>query len=199
MDYTPIKALNTMNPDWKIKVRVIKKRDKKYWKNDRGEGVLMNIDLMDAYGDQIQATFFKSAVDYFESRIEENKVYLFSNGIIKMANTKFSSIKNEYSLTFNKDAEIIEVNDDGTIKSQSYSFTSLKALNQKTSNNKDQITIDFIGIIIDEGEEVEINLKSGGTKTKRNITLADNSSEPGYAIEVALWGEQGKTFKGTKG
>jgi len=45
---------------------VTKKYDKRTWNNARGKGYLMNIDLIDAFGSQIQATFFKEAVDKFE-------------------------------------------------------------------------------------------------------------------------------------
>ena len=48
--YTPIKALSTFNYDWRIKARLIKKHDRKQWKNSRSEGYLLNIDLMDMHG-----------------------------------------------------------------------------------------------------------------------------------------------------
>lgn len=47
----------------------MKKYDKKEWDNERGKGLLMNVDLMDAFGSQIQATFFKEAADKFEKVI----------------------------------------------------------------------------------------------------------------------------------
>ena len=46
----------------------------------------MNVDFMDSHGTQIQATFFKEAVDRFEALIKENHVYIVSNGSIKTAN-----------------------------------------------------------------------------------------------------------------
>ena len=56
--YTPIKSLNTFLFDWKIKARVTKKHNKKTWKNNRGQGTLLNVELIDNQGTQIQATFF---------------------------------------------------------------------------------------------------------------------------------------------
>jgi hypothetical protein len=56
--YTPIKSLNTFLFDWKIKGRVTKKQAKKSWKNAKGTGTLLNIELIDHQGTQIQATFF---------------------------------------------------------------------------------------------------------------------------------------------
>jgi hypothetical protein len=45
--YTPIKSLNTFLFDWKIKARVTKKLPKKSWKNAKGGGNLLNIELID--------------------------------------------------------------------------------------------------------------------------------------------------------
>ena len=48
--YTPIKALSTFNYDWRIKARITKKGERRTWKNQRTEGYLMNVDLMDKHG-----------------------------------------------------------------------------------------------------------------------------------------------------
>ena len=63
-----------------------KKYDRRSWNNARGSGYLMNVDLIDAFGAQIQATFFKDAVDKFEPKLKQNLVYTFSGGQVKMAN-----------------------------------------------------------------------------------------------------------------
>ena len=85
----------------------------------------MNIELVDYYRTAIQATFFNDAVDKFEPKLKENSVYLFSKGTVKPANTKFTSIKNEYSLTFGPYAEITEVKDEGDIDEISFDFVPL--------------------------------------------------------------------------
>lgn len=46
--YTPIKALSTFNYDWRLKARLVKVYPKRYYKNNKG--CLMNIELMDMYG-----------------------------------------------------------------------------------------------------------------------------------------------------
>lgn len=48
----------------------------------------------------MQATMFKDAVDKLDPILKENCVYTFSNAQVKMANAKFSSIKNDFSLVF---------------------------------------------------------------------------------------------------
>lgn len=45
--FTPIKSLNTFMFDWIIKARVTKKHGKRSWVNNRGEGTLLNIELID--------------------------------------------------------------------------------------------------------------------------------------------------------
>lgn len=48
----------------------------------------------------------------YDEIIKENGVYLFSNGTVKMANNKYSSIKNDYCIIFDRSSEIQEVQDD---------------------------------------------------------------------------------------
>lgn len=58
IEYTPIKSLNTFLHDWKIKARVTKKHQMRFYKNARGDGSILNIELIDNQGTQIQGTFF---------------------------------------------------------------------------------------------------------------------------------------------
>lgn len=54
----PIKALNQFNRDWCIKARVLKKADLRTFRNAKGEGFILNLDLIDREGTMIQATAF---------------------------------------------------------------------------------------------------------------------------------------------
>jgi hypothetical protein len=45
---------------------------------------------------------FKDACDKFEPIIQEGKIFLLSNGTVKIANQKFTSIKNDFCLVFDK-------------------------------------------------------------------------------------------------
>ena len=44
---TPIKVLTNNVLDWVIKARITKKYERKTWSNHRGQGYLLNIDLID--------------------------------------------------------------------------------------------------------------------------------------------------------
>ena len=49
--YIPISKLHpSMKWEWRIKARLTKKGERRNWKNERGEGYLMNIELIDEDG-----------------------------------------------------------------------------------------------------------------------------------------------------
>jgi hypothetical protein len=49
-DYMPINAINTFTRDLCFKARVIKKPALRSYKNDKGEGKILTIDLIDKEG-----------------------------------------------------------------------------------------------------------------------------------------------------
>ncbi|CDW80181.1 replication protein a 70 kda dna-binding subunit-like [Stylonychia lemnae] len=193
-NYMPIKALTSFNYEWTIKARVIKKHETKTWKNKRSEGQLLNIDLMDSYGTQIQSTFFREALRKYGSMIEERKVYLFSNGQVKISNQKFTSIKNDFCLVFDKHADIVEVPDDDSIDENGYSFVGINEI-QKLDKSIKKV-IDIIGVLINSGQITEVTTKNGQIKEKRLITIADDTN---LAIQVCFWAEMVHKFDDISG
>ena len=95
----PIKALNTFSRDWKIQARVIDKSEKRLTKNG---GSMLKLELIDRYNTSIEATFFNDSADHFENKIQAGKVYEFYDGHVKLANKKFTTIKNDFTLTFER-------------------------------------------------------------------------------------------------
>ena len=77
----------------------------------------------------------------------QDKVYLFSNGSIKMTNQKYTSIKNDYSIVFDRNSEIEEVDDDTQIKKQGFCFSMIDEIN----HYEQMRTIDIIGIVTNIG------------------------------------------------
>jgi len=177
--YMPIKALNTFSRDWKIQARVASKSDKRQTRNG---GSLLKIELVDMYGTQIEGTFFNEAADIFEHKIQENKVFLFSNGVVKMANKRFTSIKNDFCIVFEKNAQIVEVADDGSIAEQAFDFTEIKNIQDIVQLK----TLDIVGVITEISEKETVNLRSGQQKVRKYVTLIDDSS---CSISLTLWGE----------
>lgn len=175
--YTPIKSLNNFNHDWRIKARVTKKHDMRTWKNAKSEGFVFNIELMDSQGTQIQATFFNESAEKYERELVEGGVYLFSGGIVQMANTKYSSIKNDFTIKFDKNSVIEPAADDNKIKANGFSFVKIDEINDIEQAR----TVDVAGVIINVGPVSVFQPKSydGGaprpSKDRRTLQLADES------------------------
>lgn len=75
----------------------------------------MKIELIDMLGTCIEATFFNDSAKTFDPLIKKDKVYSFQNGRVALANKKFTTVNNDFCLTFNKDAKINQLLDDGNI------------------------------------------------------------------------------------
>lgn len=71
---------------------------------------------------------FNETADKWFVKIQEDKVYIFAKGQVKLANKKFTSIKNDHCLTFGNDTEIQEVAEDTKIMSNGFSFTPISNL-----------------------------------------------------------------------
>ena len=121
----PIKALNNYIRDWVVKARVASKIFKETTRNG---GALLKIELVDQYGTSIEGTFFKKSAEKFAPLINENKVYLFSDGNIKLANKKYTSVMNDFAITFEEHARISEAKDDNTITHVAFNFSSIERI-----------------------------------------------------------------------
>ena len=142
----PIKALNQFNTEWIIRARILKKAELRQYKNARGEGVILSLDLIDAEGTMIQATCFNDTAKKFDEQVEQDKVYKIAGGQVKIANKKFSSIKNDYCLTLGYETVITpDTEDASNIESEGFSFTDLKAIEEIIQ----QCTIDVIGVVLE--------------------------------------------------
>ena len=68
--HMPIKALNQFNTEWCIKARVLKKADMRNYRNDKGEGCILNLDLIDREGTMIQATSFNDTARKINDQVQ---------------------------------------------------------------------------------------------------------------------------------
>lgn len=105
---------------------------------------------------------------------------------MKLANQKYTSIKNDYSIVFDKNSTIEPVLDDHSIKTQGFCFNTIQEINEFEQMR----TIDAVGVITQIGLLTQVNIKQTGTvKDRRNVVIADES---GLCITVSLWGSNAK-------
>ncbi|CDW80297.1 replication protein a 70 kda dna-binding [Stylonychia lemnae] len=178
-DYMPIKALNTFSRDWKIQARIVQKSEKRQTRNG---GSLLKMELLDTYGTIIEATFFNVAADFFEDKLLLGRVYDFYDGNIKLANKKFSTVNNDFTITFEKSSQIKEAVDNGSIKKNNVEYSYIKAI----ENLKQGSNVDLIGVIIDISMADQIKLKNSKSRTRQYITIMDDSM---CSISLTLWGD----------
>lgn len=153
----PISNLSPYQNKWVIKARVTSKGAIRHWSNAKGEGKLFSMDLMDESG-EIRATAFNDAVDkfyemiqvgfemfhpfdamlhlfFFKSTLQVDKVYFISKCVLKSANKQYSSIKNDYEISFSNDTvveECLTANDN--VPNVSYNLVPLSQISQMEAN-----------------------------------------------------------------
>ena len=69
----PIESLSPYQNKWTIKARVTQRSEIKHWSNQKGEGKLFSVTLMDETG-EIRATGFNNVVDDLYEKLAEGKV-----------------------------------------------------------------------------------------------------------------------------
>ena len=86
------------------------------------------------------------------------EVYVVSNGSLKLANKKYTSIPNDYCISFFDDTEFSEVSEDSTIGKEAWSFKQIKAI----SELQVQTIVDVIGVVVELGQLGSIKIKTTG-------------------------------------
>ncbi len=84
---------------------------------------------MDNEGTQIVGTFFNDSAEKYYAELDEGNVYTFANGNVKIANSKYTSVKNDYTIIFDRTSVIERVDDDQKIKNQGFSFVTIEDIN----------------------------------------------------------------------
>lgn len=182
----PIKNLSTFVYDWTVKARVIKKFPIKTWQKEANSGKLMNIEIVDSEGTAINCTLFNDAVDKFADELEEQRIYVFSKGTIKMSQKRYTSIPHDYCINFDKQAIIERYTGRGDdIAKTSLSFVPLDKLASMPAGKQ----VDLLVVLHRLGSLGKITVKSTNEeRARRPATLIDASGNGGTEIEATLWG-----------
>ncbi|QRW16474.1 damaged DNA binding protein [Rhizoctonia solani] len=184
----PIEALSPYSNKWTIRARVTQKSDIRTWSNQRGEGKLFSVNLMDETG-EIRATGFNEVVDNLYSKLEEGKVYWFSKARVQLAKKQFSNLSNDYEIALERQTEAIPCEDESAVPKVQFNFTELSQLD---GVEKDAM-VDVLGVVTEVKPIETINVKSTGkTVSKRDVTVVDKS---GSSVRMTIWGKQAETFQ----
>lgn len=189
---TMIEAISPYQNRWTIKARVTRKTDIKHWHNQRGEGKLFSVNLMDESG-EIRATAFNNEVDQLNQIFQEGSVYYISKCRVNIAKKEFTNISHEYELHFDRESIVEKCEDQHAVPQIRFDFKKIGSLDQV---DKDAI-VDTLGVLKEVGELSEITSKATNKAvSKRDLIVVDDSS---YQIRLTIWGKTAENFSYPEG
>ncbi|CAO3638936.1 unnamed protein product [Cunninghamella echinulata] len=184
----PIKGLNPYQNKWVIKARVTQKTDIKHWANQKSEGKLFSVNLLDSSG-EIKATAFKDQVDRLYPIFEEGKIYYISHARVAMAKKQFSTLDNEYELQFDNGTEVELCADEHSVPTISYNFVKIADMDK----HEKFAVVDVIGVLKEDSGIQEIVSKATGRPTKkRELSIVDETQKQ---IRVTIWDTAAEHFE----
>ncbi|KAG8180228.1 hypothetical protein JTE90_016216, partial [Oedothorax gibbosus] len=187
----PINTLTPYQNKWTIKARVTSKTPLRTYSNSRGEGKVFSVNLLDESG-EIKATGFNDAADKYYDMLETNKVYYVTRASLKPANAKFSTVKNDYEITFNNDTQISPCDDSAaSIPMMQFDFVPIANIEEAEKDSN----IDVIGVCKSTSDLTTFVARTSNKEmTKRDVKLVDRSNKE---VNLTLWGKDAETFDGS--
>jgi len=183
--FFPISELSTYQNRWTIRARVTSKGQVRTFRKGSGEGQVFHVELLDAEGGEIRATFWGDAVALFQDKLQKGKCFTFSGGNVRVANRQFNQCNHRYEINFDKLGTIEEVEDVAQIEKNIFKLVDLRTVQSRSP----PFTSDLCGVITGFQPLVAFTSRDGKELVKREITVADDTAT---SIVVALWGERAK-------
>jgi replication factor A1 len=115
---TTISKLSIYMTNWAIHVHITNISTLREFFNGLINNTSLQLELIDREGSQISATLYNEAMVKYKPILIEGKCYQISNGVIKVANKKFSTIKCDVCIILNDNSSIIEIPENATIPKQ---------------------------------------------------------------------------------
>jgi replication factor A1 len=198
----PIASLNPYQPAWTIKAKLVVKGQTRTYRNAKGEGKVLTIELVDSEGTAIQATLWREAVEKYENVLEVGKLYYISKGSLRPANRAYSTVNNDYEMSLDGKSEIFEASEEEQMESsakkifeKAFEFVQIGDLVKRV--NSKRATCDVCAVVKQVGDLSAVKRKSDNSEIqKRDLTLCDESSN---TVHLTLWNtlaiEQGEKLK----
>ena len=183
-NFFPIGELSSYIPRWTIRARVTSKAQvRSFQRGKGGEGRVFHVELLDAGGDEIRASFWNEAVTLFHDKLQKGRCYTFSGGSVRVANRQFNQCNHRYELSFDGAAKVEEVADVTQIEQHVFKLTDLRGFQSRPV----PFTSDICGVITGFQPYIAFTSKEGKPLVKREVTIADDTAT---SLMVTLWGER---------
>lgn len=177
--YTTLSTLNTFSRDIKVLIRIINVSQLRTYVNEKGEGHLLNVIVIDQEGTEMLVTCFNKLAHKYSEKLKEGHVYELTGGYVKVNQKRFKTTNSDYQLILNENSTIKEVSDDGTITKLKVNIRKLGELKRIDLHTP----IDTLGYVVDPGERLLVTTKNGDAYM-RKVYIADDTE---YRVELALW------------
>ncbi|CDJ26845.1 replication factor-A C terminal domain-containing protein, putative [Eimeria mitis] len=175
--FLSISSLNPYVHRWQIKARVV---DKSPLQTTKNNSKFFHVDVTDSAGDLIRAKFWGDAAEKWHGALEKGKVYCFSRGRVNVANKRFSTLSNNYELSFSTEADIKPAEDDG--------LCSMPLRTIFNSTRECPFPTDVLAVVVDVQPISSVTARSSGEELKRRVLKVRDKSQ--MEMEISLWGEQ---------
>lgn len=172
--FNDIAMLTLYSGDFTIRGRVIEKAPLKQYQNQKGGGCVFSFNVIDhspAPKNIIRCTMFNEIATQYYDILQNNNVYVFSGGDLRPKNKSFNMTKHDIEIIFNRNTSVKSVEDSKKIAEMPDNFELLINIEKYEKYH----ALDIMVIVKSVSAAEEINLKKGGTKTKRIATVYDES------------------------
>jgi replication factor A1 len=167
---------------WMIRVRVTNQPNIRSYHNARGDGKVLNVDLLDAEGGEIKAVCFNDTAERFSQVFQAGRVYDIQKGqISNVKNKKFNNA--DFEIRLDNGSVVEECTDTqatASIKKIHYKFQKIASIEDAFVGGM----ADVIGVVHTVGDLATIMKRDGGETNKRSVHLRDDS---GASIELTMW------------